>query len=53
MTLRARRVADEIICAKVKHRSEHEPDDETFALVPSLLQGRAPIDSLCGVYLAV
>jgi hypothetical protein len=43
----------EISSEKVKHRAERRAQNETFASVPSLLQGHAPIDSLCGVYLAV
>jgi len=37
-------VPNEIICEKVMYRAERHSYDETFALVPSLLQGHAAID---------
>jgi len=40
------RVRCEITCGKFKHRAERREYDETFALVPSLLQGRASIDTV-------
>jgi len=40
------RVRSEITCEKFKHRAERREYDETFALVPSLLQGRTSIDTV-------
>jgi hypothetical protein len=46
LKLHAGRVACAINSEKVKHRAERREYDETFALVPSLLQGRASIDTV-------
>jgi len=42
----AGQVISEIICEKLKHRAERREYDETFALVPSLLQGCTSIDTV-------
>jgi hypothetical protein len=38
-------VAYEISSEKVKHRAERQAQNETFALVPSFLQGHTSIDA--------
>jgi len=40
-------------CEKFKHRAERRAYDETFALLPSLLQGRTSIDTVLWVSLVV
>jgi hypothetical protein len=44
-------VAYETTCEKVKHRAERRAGNETFALVPSLLQGHTSIDRVSRVFL--
>ena len=42
----AGQVISEITRGKFKHHAERQEYDETFALVPSLLQGRTSIDTM-------
>jgi hypothetical protein len=44
--MQARRVAYEISSEKVKHRAERQDQNETFALLPSFLQGYTSIDTV-------
>jgi len=39
-------IAYEISSEKVEHRAERQAQNETFAPVPSFLQGHTPIDTL-------
>ena len=47
----AGQVISEITCEKFKHRAERREYDETFALLPSLLQGHSSIDRVSYVFL--
>jgi len=49
--MQAERVGYEISGEKVKHRAERRAQNETFALVPSLLQGHTSIDRVSRVFL--
>jgi len=39
-------VSSELTCEKFKHRAERRACDETFTLMPSLLQGSTSIDTV-------
>ena len=43
LTVRVEQLANEISGEKVKHRTEYRTQNETFARVPSFLQGRTSI----------
>jgi hypothetical protein len=49
--MQARRVAYEISSEKVKHRAERQDQNETFALLPSFLQGHTSIDTVSSGFL--
>ena len=44
--MQAKQVSYEITGEKVKHRAERRAQNETFAPVPSFLQGHTSIDTL-------
>jgi len=49
--MQAERVGYEISGEKVKHRAERRAQNETFALVPSLLQGHTSINTVSSGFL--
>jgi len=51
LKMHARRVAYEISSEKVKHRAERRAQNETFAPMPSYLQGYTSIDKVSSGFL--
>jgi hypothetical protein len=47
----AEQVFSKITCEKFKHRAERREYDETFALLPSLLQGCTSIETVSSGFL--